>query len=299
MLEFPKLPIITPPPQQNPKFPDLPILEPDPPRMSLREKFGGLYYLAIGGLIASLFLVGTFFYQFYRTRDLWAAVYVLYDETASVPARNHAAWMIAHNPDANDRQKMTFALQTTLPELTRYIIAEGLSPEAIQADPKAYALMAARSEPWPDWLRLMVARPMAYAVGEGYRIAWEPLDELRGRSDKAMGLWMTYTRAVMGSGEAALAQQLRDAAAKPGAYQPLANLLSQAEAAKGAERVAKLDAATAWLRGNHPPCSQVWEGWKVVDGELVVDTKSLTVPAPAAAKAAGSVPVGDKAQPER
>ena len=148
MPEFPKLPIISPPPTQSPKFPDLPILEPDPPRMTLREKFGGLYYLAIGGLIVSMLLVGTFFYQFYRTRDLWAAVYVLYDETASLPARNHAAWMIAHNPDANDRQKMTFALQTTLPELTRYIVAEGLSPEAIQADPKAYALMAARSEPW-------------------------------------------------------------------------------------------------------------------------------------------------------
>lgn len=269
MPEFPKLPIITPPSARDPKFPELPILEPDPPRMTLREKYGGLYYFGIGGLILSVFLVGNFFYQLYRTRDLWAAIPLLANPAMPEPTRIRAAWVVAHNPDANDRQKMTLALQTDLPELARYILAEGLSAEAIQADPKAYALMAARSEPWPDWLRLMVARPMAYAVGEGYRIPWEPLDELRNRSDKAIGLWMTYTRAVMGSGEASIAEQLRAAAAQPGLYQELAKLLAAAAAAGGAERAAKLDAATAWLRIHHPPCAQVWEGWEVRDGNLI------------------------------
>ncbi len=53
--------------------------------MSLREKYGGLYYLGIGGLIVSMFLVGSFFYDLYRTRDLWAAVYVLYDSAPPTP----------------------------------------------------------------------------------------------------------------------------------------------------------------------------------------------------------------------
>ena len=266
MPDFPKLPIITPP--SSPKFPDLPILEPDPPRMSLREKYGGLFYLGIGGLIFSLFLVGSFFYQLYRTRDLWAAVYVLHDPQSSNPARYEAAWAIARNPDANDRQRMDFALRTDLPDLARFILAEGLTPEAIRADPKGYALSAARSEGWPDWLRLLVARPMAYAVGEGYRIAWEPLDQLRKRSDPAIVLWMTYTRAVMGPGDASALKQLREAVAKPGIYQGLATLLNGAVAASGAARVAKLDQATAWLRVHHPPCVQVWEGWEVIDGKL-------------------------------
>ena len=292
MPDFPKLPIITPPPPSQ-KFPDLPILEPDPPRMSLREKFGGLYYLGIGGLIVSVFLVGSFAYDVYRTRDLWAAVYVLFESGSPDAARYEAAWMIAHNPNANDRQRLDFALQTTLPDLARYIIAEGLTPESISADPKAYALMAARSEGWPDWLRLMVARPMAYAVGEGYRIAWEPLDELRKRSDKAIVLWMTYTRAVMGPGDATAIQQLREAADRPGAYQGLAALLRSAAAATGKERVNQLDAATAWLRGNHPPCARLWDGWEERNGALatkVAGIKELPASPP-------PVPPSDKPRP--
>ena len=285
MPDFPKLPIITPPPAQ--KFPELPILEPDPPRMSLREKYGGLYYFGIGGLIFSTLLVGSFFYQLYQTRDLWAAVYVLYDLNSSDPERYEAAWLIAHDEDANDRQRMNFALQKTLPDLARYIIAEGLTPESIRADPKEYALMTARSEGWPDWLRLMVARPMAYAVGQGYRIAWEPLDELRARSDKAMVLWMTYTRAVMGTGDVAALKQLHDASEQPGPYRGLATWLNQAALASGDERIAKLDEATAWLRANHPPCAQVWNGWEVRNGGLALK------PVPAPIKASG----GDKASP--
>ena len=278
MPDFPKLPIITPPPA--PRFPDLPILEPDPPRMTLREKYGALFYLGIGGLIFSVFLVGSFFYQLYRTRDLWAAVYVLHDPQSTDPARYEAAWAIAYSPDANDRQRMDFALRTDLPDLARYIIAEGLTPDSIRADPKGYALSAAMSEGWPDWLRLLVARPMAYAVGEGYRISWEPLDQLRKRSDQAIVLWMTYTRAVMGPGDTAALQQLRETAGRSGVYQELAKLLFSATAASGSDRVAKLDQATAWLRIHHPPSVKVWEGWEVVGGKLRLKVNSADTATP-------------------
>ena len=276
MADFPKLPIVTPP--SPPKFPDLPILEPDPPRMTLREKYGALYYLGIGGLIFSVFLVGSFFYQLYQTRALWVAIYVVSDPFASDAARLEAAWAVGHSPDANDRHRLDLALRKDLPELARYMIAEGLTPEAIRSDPKEYALMAARSEGWPDWLRLLVARPMAYAVGEGYRIAWEPIDELRGRSDRAIALWMTYTRAVMEPGNAPALEELRAAAGQLGSHQGLAALLGEAAASRGPDRVRKLDAATAWLRANHPPCVAVWKGWEVVDGQL-----QLSAAGPAAA----------------
>ncbi len=270
MPDFPKLPIINNPPQQQPtrSFPELPILDPDPPRMTLREKYGGLYYLGIGGLIVSVGLVGTFFLGLYQTRNLWAAVYVLNDPQAQQPARLEAAWFVSRSTDSNDRWRMDFALRKDLPALARYIIAEGLTPDSIQADPKGYALSAAKSEGWPDWLRLMIARPMAYAVGQGYRIAWEPLDELRGRSDKALSLWMTYTRAVMGPGDAPSIKRLKDSAAQPGMYQDLAALLVEAYHASGSNRILKLDEATGWLRTNHPPCVEVWEGWEERDGQL-------------------------------
>jgi len=40
MPDFPELPIINPP--GRPTFPELPIVTPGPPRMTLREKYGGL-----------------------------------------------------------------------------------------------------------------------------------------------------------------------------------------------------------------------------------------------------------------
>ena len=182
---------------------------------------------------------------------------------------------------------MNLVLNKRLPDLARYIIGEGLTADSIQADPKGYALMAARSE-WSDWLRLLVARPMAYAVGQGYRIPWEPLDELRKRSDKAIVLWMTYTRAVMGPGDEPARRQLREVAAQPGGYQGLARLLDEAAAAGGAERVAKLDAATAWLRVHHPPSAQIWDGWEVRNGEIAVRPATVTAPAPRPAAPAGT-----------
>ena len=297
MPDFPKLPIINPPPRQS--FPELPILEPDPPRMTLREKYGGLYYLGIGGLILSVYLVGSFVVGFYQSRHLWAAILVLHNPSLSDATRYEAAWQVAHDPHANDAQRMNMALSTDLPNLARYIVAEGLTSDSIRTDPKAYALMAARSEAWPDWLRLMVARPMAYAVGEGYRIAWEPLDELRTRSDKAIVLWMTYTRAVMGPGDEAAARELKDATAKPGPYQDLAKLLEAAAEAEGTARTAQLDEATAWLRRNHPPCALVWDQWEVRNGALALRVNGPKLVAPPASVPTPTPTPSDKATPPR
>ena len=275
MPEFPKLPIIDPP--GRPSFPELPIVTPDPPRLTLAEKYGSLYYLGIGGLILTLAMVGNFAYQIWKTRDLWAAVFVLGNEYRPMPERVRAAWAMAHHPAALDAQKVELAFNKDLPDLVRYIVAEGLTPDAIRADPKAYALQVARSEGWPNWLRLVLTRPMAYGVGEGYRIAWEPLDQLRQNGDQAIVLWATYTRAVMGPGDLPASAALAAAAQKAGFFQPLAALLDQAAKAEGPARTKKLDEATAWLREHHPIVAEIWKGWEVRDGKLV--QKSPT-PAP-------------------
>ncbi len=267
MADFPKLPIITPP--GGGPFPELPILAPDPPRMSLREKFGGLYYLGIGGLVVSILLVGSFAYGLWATRDLWTAVYVLHDDGRAAPARIQAAWLVARHPAVNDRQKVDIALRKTVPDLARYIVAEGLTPEAIRADPKGYALMVARSEGWPDWLRLVLVRPLAYGVGEGYRIAWEPLDQIRAGPDPALALWATYTRAAMAPGDRPALQALEDAVRRDSPVRPLAALLVAAARAEGEGRVRKLDEATAWLRAHHPPVAAIWKGWREEGGRLV------------------------------
>ena len=149
------------------------------------------------------------------------------------------------------------------------MIAEGLTPEAIRADPKGYALMVARSEGWPDWLRLLMARPMAYGVGEGYRIAWEPLDLLRGNEDPAIALWATYTRAVMAPGDPPAARSLEEAAARPGPLQPLAALLDAAAKAEGPARSGSSTRPTRWLRTHHPEAAEIWKGWAEKDGQLV------------------------------
>ena len=275
MPDFPELPIITPP--GRPSFPDLPIVTPDPPRLTLREKYGSLYYLGVGGLILTVVMVATFGYGIWATRELWSAFLILADPSRPESDRAVAAWVMTHHPAANDVQRMEFAFNKELPDRVRYIIAEGLTTDAIRSDPKGYALQVAKSEGWPNWLRLVMIRPMAYGVGEGYRIAWEPLDSLRKNGDQAVALWATYTRAAMGPGDPAAAADLDSAARRPGFYQPLAMLLDAALKADGPARTRKLDEATAWLRQFHPIIAPFWKGWDVRDGKP-------------ASKAAASVP---------
>ena len=58
--------------------------------------------------------------------------------------------------------------------------------------------MVAKSEGWPDWLRLLMIRPMAYGVGEGLPDRLGAARPAPGENpDPAIALWATYTRAVM------------------------------------------------------------------------------------------------------
>ena len=94
------------------------------------------------------------------------------------------------------RQLWDLSLRRGLPELARAILAEGIGDDLVAEDPQGYVTAVARSPDWPDWLRLALARPMAYAATRGHAISRERLGELCRLNDPVLRLWALYTLAV-------------------------------------------------------------------------------------------------------
>jgi hypothetical protein len=260
----------------RPRFPDLPILNanevpaaptPTARARSQREKYGGLFYLGIGGILLLIALVGWFGHGLWSNRDIWADVYALNDPTRPESERLDAALRLARNPRLDDGARMEMALQKGLPELARYLLAESVSTEPVARDPRAYALAASRSEGWPDWLRLLLARRLAYGAGRGYDLPREALDELKGHADPMIGLWATYALAAppLGAPDPAATESLEQAARGQGPAAELAGRLLEALRSPGGEpgREGRLDEATLWLRRHHPQAAAIWRGWEV------------------------------------
>ena len=93
-------------PRPEAAFPELPIVTPDPPRLSLREKYGGLYYLGIAGLAVSIAMVVDL-----RARALGDPRPLVGRLRPARPGRPEperikAAWAVARHPAANDRQRV-------------------------------------------------------------------------------------------------------------------------------------------------------------------------------------------------
>lgn len=245
-------------------FPSLPIVTPDPPRRSEGERYGALFYLGAGGLVVLVALIGWFAWGAWTLRDVWSAVYVLNDPNRPEPERVAAAEALARDPRVNSRQLWDLSLSRVPPGRARYILAEALTAEAIEADPSGYALAVARSEGWPDWLRLLLMRPMAYDDGR-HGLPPAPLAELRVHRDPAIALWAAYIQAVARRDREA-AEALGRAADRDDPTAPLASLLLDAlRADSPAGRRASLDRATAWLRAHHPDALRVLGGSRLDD----------------------------------
>jgi hypothetical protein len=267
---FSDLPIIDPKPNGKP-FSSLPIVSIDAPRKTQAEKYGGLFYLGIAGLVVVVGLVGWFAYGAWSLRDVWAGIYTLHDGQRPEAERVAAAYALSRDPKLTQRQAWDIGLRRTVPPLARYVVAESLTAEAASADPRAYAIAVARSEGWPPWLRLLLARPLAYRAAEGGAIPPEPLAELRRNDDPAVGLWAAFAQAASDSGkEAAPAREaLEQVAAEDGPFRDLAGMLLEALEAEPSERAKILDRATLWLRDHHPDAAPLWEGWEVRGDRLV------------------------------
>jgi hypothetical protein len=261
-LNFPVLPIVTPADQAADQT----------GRRSASDKYGGLFFLGLAGLAIVIALVGWFAWSAWSLRSVWNNVYVLHDQSRSEDERVQAAYALSRDPRVNQRQYWDTCLRRPLPSLARYLLAEALTAEAVQADPRGYALAVARSADWPVWLRLLLARPLAYAAVDGVPIPAEPLRELREKNyDPAINLWADFalaaTRPPDRDAAAALARAAEDDAAAP--ERTFARLLQQALDSDGTLRARRLDEATRWLRTNHPDAAKVWSGWRL-DGERLV-----------------------------
>lgn len=262
----------------RPRFPELPILNagevPTPvaaPARGQREKYGALFYLGIAGLVVLLALIGWFGHGLWTNRDIWADVYVLNDAKRLEDDRLDAALRLSRNPRLDDGARMEMALRKDLPPLARYLLAESVTTDLVAHDPRSYALTVARSEGWPIWLRLLLARRLAYGAGRGYAIPREALDELRRQSDPMIRLWATYALAVppRPDPDPAMAAELEESAKVPGPTGELAARLLDAMRAAGEERERLLDETTEWLRHHHPQSADIWRGWEVRDYGVV------------------------------
>lgn len=262
----------------RPRFPDLPILNPGevptpaaPPARGQREKYGALFYLGIAGLALLVVLIAGFGYGLWSNRDIWADVYVLNDAKRPEADRLDAAFRLGRNPRFDDAAKMEMSLRKDLPPLARYLLAESVSTDPVAHDPRSYSLAVARSEGWPDWLRLLLECNVAFGAGRGYEIPPEALDDLRRHPDPMIGLWATYARAMLSRGgpDPALVTELENDARAPGANGELAGMLLAAARAPGGERERRLDLAVVWLRRHHPQAADIWRGWTIRDQHLV------------------------------
>jgi hypothetical protein len=251
------------------RFPSLPIVSPDVPRRTQREKYGATLYLGLAGLLIILALVGWFGYRFWTMRDVWARVYVLHDAKASEEARLQAAFALSRDPRVEPRQLWEMSLRRNLPDLARYILADGIGTALVAEDAQGYVSAVALSPDWPSWLRLVLARPMAYAATAGHTISRETLSELCRQDDKITRLWALYALAVQSNPDPQTVVMLEKASSEGGPLKELADLFLSALRADESRRPEILDRATAWNRAHHPEAARVWQGWAVQGGKLV------------------------------
>jgi hypothetical protein len=238
-------------------------------RRSGRDKYGGLFYLGVAGLAVVLTLVGWFAWSAWSLRAVWRNVYVLHDQHRSEAERVAAAYALARDPRVNQRQYWDTCLRRPLPALARYVLAEALTAEAVKADPRGYALAVARSTDWPVWLRLLLARPLAYAATQGVPIPAAPLRELRDRQyDPAITLWADFALAAAKPPDGDAAATLARAASGTAPDSAFATMLQEALRAEGTERIRRLDEASRWLRTHHPEAAKVWSGWRLEGDHL-------------------------------
>jgi hypothetical protein len=262
-IDFPVLPIVTPAEREQDQT----------RRRSGREKYGGLFYLGVAGLAIVATLVGWFAWNAWSLRAVWKNVYVLHDQSRPEAERVAAAYALARDPRMNQRQYWDTSLRKPLPALARYVLAEALTAEAVTADPRGYALAVARSTDWPVWLRLLLARPLAYAAAQGVPIPAEPLRVLRdAQYDPAITLWAEFALAAAKPADGDAAAALARAAAGDAPENHFASQLQEALRAHGTERLRRLGEATVWLRTHHPEAAKVWSGWRV-DGEHLVPVR--------------------------
>jgi hypothetical protein len=251
-------------------FPSLPIINnPTAPARSLRDKYGTLFYLGILGLAALISLVGWFGFRLWSLRDVGTRIYVLSDGRESDARRIQAAFSLSHDPRVEQRQLWDLSLRRDIPELARELLADGIGAELVAEDPQGYVMAVARSPNWPDWLRLALARPLAYAATRGHAISRERLGDLCRLRDPILRLWALYALAVLPSPDPQTKVEIEQVAKSPAPERELASIFLAAISSDEPHRLEALNGATLWTREHHPATDRVWDGWSIQQGALV------------------------------
>ncbi len=246
------------------RFPTLPILNQPPaePPLSQREKYGGLFYLGIGGLAVVVGLLAWFGHGVYARRSELRDVYILYDTGRPEQERIAAAIRVAHSPGLEDAQRFEMSLDRTLPDVARLALAEGVTIELAAADPRAFGLAVAKSEGWPSWLRLALAVNVARGVARGYSIPRESLNDLSQNPDPMIAVIGLFCRAAVYPPDETARKALDDQAERPDAVGQLAARMRKALDARPHERDPLIDEVARFIRSAHEPTAKVWADWK-------------------------------------
>jgi len=252
---------LVPDPRPPARFPSLPILNgPPPPGLGQHEKYGGLFYLGLAGLVLLLALVSWFAWNVWSLRGIFGDVYTLNDPHKPDPERILAAMRLAHSNGLADTQRLEMCLDRSLPDLARLILAEGVSADLVAEDPRVYALTVARSEGWPSWIRLALAFNIARGVIRGYTIPSEALQELAQNKDRAVAALGLFAQAAALQPDPQARAALQSAAADKTTGQFAALLLEVLDLPVPA-RERRLDEIAIWTRTGHEPSAHVWSGW--------------------------------------
>ncbi|MDX2037511.1 MAG: hypothetical protein SFX72_12740 [Isosphaeraceae bacterium] len=243
-------------------FPDLPIITPPgDERLSTPEKYGALFYLGLAGLAALVGMIVWFAYGVAMNWSMWTNIYILHDAKRPEAERIVAADSLASDSRMNQRQYWDIVMRDGLPPIARYRLAEALNAEATSADPDAYAAAVVESTAWPEWLRVLIARPMLYAVNRGVDFADEPIRLLTLRADPFLSLIGIYVQSLQRGGDPRAQRMLEQVATQDGPARATALLLVKSLHEKEPERTRLLDEASRGLREAMPAAAELWRGW--------------------------------------
>lgn len=180
-------------------FPKLNILPdsdkpPEQPRLSMSQKYGGLYWLGTGGLVVSIMLVGWFAIQLWLMRDVWREIYVLHRAGLPDDRRISAAAFLAKDPRVEPAQIQPMLFRRDLPDRARYLLAAGLkkTDTAISARQMLGLLATEGATSPPDYLRGHLARLAALSIPAERNFPEKQFEGLLTDREKAVAAWSAF-----------------------------------------------------------------------------------------------------------
>ncbi len=242
---------------QTPRFPDLPIISIDPPRKTQREKYGSFFYVGIAGLVVLGLLIAWFSWSVWSLRAIWANVYRIHDATLPDPERIAAAKLLSDDTRYADAQAIELCIDRRLPDKARYVLSERLRESLVSNDPPGYVQLLVDSKTEPSWLRVLLARPLAYAAIEGIPLPKKGLVLLESDQDPNIVAWVLSAE-VLSDQDPSARVRLEAKAKETGPGSTMAKELLGVLDSAPSQRRRKLDHLTLRIRQILPEAADVW-----------------------------------------